>query len=106
MRWIRFEYYCDNEAAGHQQMTVVADTLLVYSPKAQQVVELDVCDECLVGITHEEMVVLADKFGREIVDPSQDPELTCPLGCQNGRPFKDAAGKKRHMTRKHPEFRG
>ena len=102
-RIIAFHYYCDNgKAAKHLPRTVEGDTVLVYSPKQEQTVELDVCDECLSHLTYPEVTALADVLGREIVAPEFDPELVCPHGCQNSMPFKNKAGKTRHMTRKHP----
>lgn len=101
---LEFHYYCDNfKAAEHQPRTVEGDTVLVYSPKKGQVVELDLCGECLGLLTLPEIDVLADSLGREIADPEVDASLVCPYGCQDGRPFKSKGGLNHHMTRKHPD---
>lgn len=105
-REIRFEYYCDNKAAKHPSRTASADTIMVYSPKHQAVRELEVCDPCLDHLTHREVTDLVDRFGREIAEPEFDPELVCPLGCNHGHPFKNRAGRTRHMTTKHPDWEG
>lgn len=99
-----FRYFCDNwKDAGHEPQAVEGDTVLVYSPKQGQVVELDICDPCLAGLNLPGITALADTLGREIAEPEIDPGLVCPYGCQNSEPFKNKGGLTRHLTRKHPE---
>jgi hypothetical protein len=100
---MRFDYYCDNRDA-HKANTVPADTVLVYSPKQEQVVELEACDDCL-GLGFNSVTDLADRYGREI-KPETDPALACPIAdcSRNKKPFKDKGGLTRHLTRIHPEY--
>lgn len=100
MQWL---YYCDNRPQ-HKADKVDADTVLVYSPKQQQVVELEACDDCL-SLPHRVVTDLADEYGREIV-PETDPTLLCPIGdcSRSKKPFKDKGGRTRHLTRAHPEY--
>lgn len=98
-----FVYWCDNaKAAGHKPQQVEGDTVMVWSPKQRQVVNLDICDDCLAGLTLPEINALADSLGREPDAPETDASLVCPYGCQGGKPFKDKAGLTRHKTRIHP----
>lgn len=105
-RVISFNYFCDNweQATKHQPNSVPAETVMVFSPKHGQVVELDVCDTCLSKLNHPQITDLADRYGREIEEPEYDPELICPLGCNHSKPFKSKSGKSRHMTVQHPEW--
>lgn len=104
-RVLVFHYYCDNwESGRHKPNAVVGDTVLVYSPKQEQVVELEVCDDCLNDMNLPQITELADRLGREIEEPEYDPELVCPFGCNNSKPYGDKGGRTRHMTRKHPDW--
>lgn len=100
---MRFDYYCDNRDA-HKMNTVEGDTVLVYSPKQEQVVEMEACDPCL-SLPHTEVRDLADRYGREI-RPELDPALACPIAeCpRSKKPFKDKGGRTRHLTRAHPDY--
>lgn len=102
---MRFDYLCDNRDA-HGRDKVEADTSLVYSFKQQQVVEVEVCDDCLANLTHPEVVDLADRYGREIPEPEVDATLVCPIAdCpRHLKPFKDRGGRTRHLTRTHPDY--
>lgn len=100
-----FTYFCDNgKVAKHLPMTVEGDTVLVYSPKQEKVVEMEICDPCLDVLRLPEISALADEMGREITEPDIDPLLVCPYGCNGSRPFKNPAGRTRHLTRKHPDW--
>lgn len=104
MKVIAFHYYCDNRDAGHPPQTIEGDTVLVYSPKHEQVLELDLCDTCLGELTLPNLTALADSWGREISEPEVDTDLICPFGCNDSRPYKSIGGKRHHMTRKHPDW--
>lgn len=107
MKVIEFHYYCDNaKTAKHPPRAVEGDTVMVWSPEQGQVVELDLCDDCLEVLTLPQITALAETLGREIAEPEVDPELSCPLGCNDSRPFKNKGGRTRHMTRKHPDWEG
>lgn len=105
-RMIEFHYYCDNADAKHPPRSATADTVLVYSPKHQQVREMEICDECLATLTLPEITTLVDALGREIDSPETDPTLVCPYGCNEAKPFKNPGGLTRHLTRKHPDHEG
>lgn len=105
MKVPRWDYLCDNTEV-HGDERVPADTVNVWSPQQGQVVELEVCDNCLASISHAQITTLADEKGREIYAPDAHPELVCPYGCQNYRPFANQAGLSRHLTVKHPEWPG
>lgn len=103
-KMMQFVYFCDNgKDAGHPKMTVEGDTVLVWSPKQAQVVELDLCDECLEGLNLHGITALADALGREIPEPEIDTALICPFGCNDSKPFKSMGGRNLHMTRRHPD---
>lgn len=105
-RVISFNYFCDNweSATKHQPNSVPAETVMVYSPKQQQVVEVDVCEACLDRLNHSQITDLADRMGREIEEPEYDPELVCPFGCNGSKPYKTKGGRSRHMTVQHPDW--
>lgn len=103
-RVIEFHYYCDNyKAAKHPQRTP-GDTVMLWAPAKEAVVEVEVCEDCQSTLTIPEAAALADAFGRPPTPAEEDPDLVCPLGCNNSRPFKDKGGRTRHMTRMHPEW--
>lgn len=99
-------YWCDNKAAKHPPRTVEGDTLLVYSPEKEQVLEIEICDSCLSKISHVQMQELVNTYGREQTPDEVSLDLLCPVvGCKRStEPFKDKAGRTRHLTRVHPEF--
>jgi hypothetical protein len=100
-------YWCDNaKVAGHLPRSTEGDTIMVYDRQHMKVVEIDICDPCLSDMTDSQMQALAITLGRDPVVPELDPELCCPLiECSRHlKPFKDKAGKARHMTRTHPEW--
>lgn len=101
-----FHYWCDNRAAKHPPRTIEGDTLLVYSPSKEKVVEVDVCETCQQKLTFAVAQELADTYGRDQTPNGIDPALCCPLpDCKrSNQPFKDKAGRARHLTRAHPEY--
>lgn len=102
-RVVEIHYYCDRKAAKHKPKTAVGETLLVWQREKERLMEIDICDPCQTKLTDVEVQEIALNFGREPVTPEQDPELACPFGCNNGRPFKSKSGKSRHMTVTHPD---
>lgn len=105
-REIAVLYWCDNNAAKHPPRSTPGDTVLVYSRDRAEVVEIELCDPCLSTITDAQMQEIAKVFGREQTPLEVDPALACPVvGCKRStKPFKDSAGRRRHLTRVHPEW--
>jgi hypothetical protein len=106
MKELLIKYWCDNQAAKHPPRTVEGDTVLVYDIKKAEVREVDVCEPCLTGMTVPQMQDLVNTFGREQTSVETDPALCCPLpDCdRSNKPFKNPAGRARHLTRVHPEY--
>lgn len=106
MKELVFHYWCDNSAAKHPRHTVEGDTLLVHSPAKNEVVEVDLCETCQGKLSYADVRNLADTLGREQTPDEINPALCCPIvGCdRTNKPFKNAAGRARHLTRVHPEY--
>lgn len=105
-RELVLKYWCDNKAADHPKRTVEGDTILVYDRTHGEVREIELCDDCLSTITDHQMQEVVSVYGREQTDGVDSMMLVCPVvGCKRSTvPFKDAAGRRRHLTRMHPEF--
>lgn len=80
-------------------------------------VEFDLCDACL-DYPIRTLNLIARDYGRKpngkpkkakkpapVATPAYDDEddLTCPHGCNGGKPFKSAQGKRMHLTMKHKD---
>lgn len=106
MKEMVFHFWCDNPAAKHPKRSVEGDTLLVFSPAKQHVVEVDVCEVCQKKISLADAQTLADTFGREQTPDEINPALCCPIsGCPRSiKPFKNVGGRTRHLTTRHPEY--
>lgn len=102
-RVVEFHYYCDRKAAKHPPRSVEGETLLVWQRQKEELVEIDICEDCQIKLTDAEAQEIAVNFGRKPVTPEEDPELTCPFGCNHGMPFKNRSGRGRHMAAAHPQ---
>ena len=100
---IYVRFWCDNPA--HPPRTAEADTITVWLEQREERVEVEVCDDCLKTLAYAEVMDLAEQFGRAPTPPEEDPMLVCPhVECpRHTKPFKDSAGRQRHLTRVHNE---
>lgn len=81
----------------------------------------EVCTQCLDTYVVSELDDLMVKYGRKVDNgtkrakkPAESPaadlpayqdenDLSCPHGCNKGKPFKSLQGKRMHLTLKHAE---
>lgn len=63
-------------------------------------VELDMCADHRSRVTLHVLLVGIEQ-GVYATRAHEEDDLSCPHGCNNGKPFKSMQGKRQHMTRQH-----